>query len=608
MAARRISRARPTRMRSMTPPGPTICYMRANPKGRPRRALGAQRRLPTLVQPCCATRSRTASSLPTRSARPPPRPERTGAVTQPFRLPAGGAIDRSRVLELPVRRARLSRAIPATRSPRPCSRTASGSSRAASSTTVRAASSRPGWRSRRRWFSSKPGPLPNRTAGRPRSRSTTGCAPPASTPGRASAPISARSSAGSCPLFPAGFYYKTFMRPPALWALAVGAAAAPDGGARPGAVAARSGALRQIATPIAMCWSSAAGRPGSPPRWPPDSSGARVILADSDPVFGGALLRRAYRIGSAEGTAWAADVVAELRRAARDAAACRDDGRRPLRRQLPRRRRAGRRTFRPAAPSGLPRQRLWHIRARRVVLATGAIGAPARLPRQRPARHHAGGRGRDLPASLRGRCRDGAPCCSPITTTPIRSPPRLAAGRGRGRRDRRSARRGRVRRRGAWSPACRSIRRIAVVGTAGRRRAAPGVASAAGDGRNAPKHRHRLRPAGAVGRLEPERASLRASARQAAVRRAARRVCPGRDRGGGRLRRRGARQLRARRLPCRGRRGRRPRRGGMRLWPSERAGAAGGRGQRRSARRSRCCRSRCRRRRRGAHLSICTTM
>src|SRR4029077_228229 len=30
----------------------------------------------------------------------------------------------------------------------------------------------------------------------------------------------------------------------------------------------------------------------------------------------------------------------------------------------------------PAAPAGLPRQRLWHIRARRVVLAPGALERP----------------------------------------------------------------------------------------------------------------------------------------------------------------------------------------------------------------------------------------
>src|SRR5205085_120980 len=42
-------------------------------------------------------------------------------------------------------------------------------------------------------------------------------------------------------------------------------------------------------------------------------TGARVILADGDTAFGGALLRRAYRIGDGDGAAWAAGVAAELR-------------------------------------------------------------------------------------------------------------------------------------------------------------------------------------------------------------------------------------------------------------------------------------------------------
>src|SRR5207237_2758244 len=41
-------------------------------------------------------------------------------------------------------------------------------------------------------------------------------------------------------------------------------------------------------------------------------SGARVILADGEPLFGGALLRRSYRIGDGDGTAWAAATFAEL--------------------------------------------------------------------------------------------------------------------------------------------------------------------------------------------------------------------------------------------------------------------------------------------------------
>src|SRR6185369_6609289 len=34
----------------------------------------------------------------------------------------------------------------------------------------------------------------------------------------------------------------------------------------------------------------------------------------------------------------------------------------------------------PHAPTGLPRQRLWHIRARQIVLATGAIERPLAFP------------------------------------------------------------------------------------------------------------------------------------------------------------------------------------------------------------------------------------
>ena len=127
-----------------------------------------------------------------------------------------------------------------------------------------------------------------------------------------------------------------------------------------------------------------------------------MILADSDTEFGGGLLRRPARIGEADGMEWARDAVAEL-----DAM--------PEVRLLPETtvlgyyddnyliaaERVGERLG-PAAPAGLPRQRLWHIRARRVVLATGAIERPPGLSRQRPARHHAGGRGRDLSASLRG--------------------------------------------------------------------------------------------------------------------------------------------------------------------------------------------------------------
>src|SRR5256885_3175769 len=102
-------------------------------------------------------------------------------------------------------------------------------------------------------------------------------------------------------------------------------------------------------------------------------SGARVILADSDPVFGGALARRAYRIGDGDGMAWAEATVAELAALpevrllpATTVTGHYDDN------YLVAVERVGEQLG-PAAPSLLPRQRLWHIRARRVVLATGAL-------------------------------------------------------------------------------------------------------------------------------------------------------------------------------------------------------------------------------------------
>lgn len=181
------------------------------------------------------------------------------------------------------------------------------------------------------------------------------------------------------PLLPAGFYYKTFMRPHALWAwlwepllrrmAGLGGAPSLPDPARYDKCHTHCDVLVIGGGPAGLAAALAAGK-----------SGARVILADSDPVFGGALWRRSYRIGSAEGTAWAADVVAELSAM-------------PETRLLPATTVTGHydgnylvavervgELFGSAAPSGLPRLRLWHIRARRVVLATGALERPLVFP------------------------------------------------------------------------------------------------------------------------------------------------------------------------------------------------------------------------------------
>jgi sarcosine oxidase subunit alpha len=165
------------------------------------------------------------------------------------------------------------------------------------------------------------------------------------------------------PLFPAGFYYKIFFRFPVLWRrvwepllrrmAGLGRAPhAPDTG-RYDKTHAHCDVLVVGAGPAGLAAALAAGR-----------SGARVILAEADRELGGSLLRRPGQIDPA----WVAGAAAELatlpetRVLTGTTVFGRYDG-----------------DYLVAAERG-QQQRLWHIRARRVVLASGAIERPLIFP------------------------------------------------------------------------------------------------------------------------------------------------------------------------------------------------------------------------------------
>ncbi|MCB2101455.1 MAG: sarcosine oxidase subunit alpha family protein [Rhodobacterales bacterium] len=174
-------------------------------------------------------------------------------------------------------------------------------------------------------------------------------------------------------LFPAGFYYKTFISPQVLWptyekiirAMA-GMGTCPEG-PDPDVYDdrfAHADLLVVGAGPAGLAAALAAGRLGQ-----------RVILAEQDMRLGGDLLAANRSIDGRPALDWVADTVAELEAL-------------PDVTLLPRTTVFGYHDHNllaavervtdhlPHAPAGLPRQRHWKIRAGRVVLATGAIERP----------------------------------------------------------------------------------------------------------------------------------------------------------------------------------------------------------------------------------------
>ena len=174
------------------------------------------------------------------------------------------------------------------------------------------------------------------------------------------------------PLFPAGFYYKTFMWPRLLWMTyeyfirrmaGLGRAPASSDPDRYERVNAHCDVLVVGGGPAGLAAALVAGR-----------SGARVILADEQSEFGGSLLGQQATIDGGPALDWVAAAVKELA-------------------TMPEARLIARGTvfgyydhnflgihervsdhLGPGAAG--PRQRYWRVRAKRVVLATGAIERP----------------------------------------------------------------------------------------------------------------------------------------------------------------------------------------------------------------------------------------
>ncbi len=177
-------------------------------------------------------------------------------------------------------------------------------------------------------------------------------------------------------VLPAGFYYKTFMGGPG-WRVweplirrAAGLGRAPDG-ADPDRYIKRNARCDVLVVgggPAGLAAARAAA-----------SSGARVMLADDQPELGASLLWRDARIDDGAALDWVAEVEKDLART--DTVVLRRTtvtGFYDHNHLVAVERVADH--LAPARRGACPRQRIWHIRAGHVVLATGAIERPLVFP------------------------------------------------------------------------------------------------------------------------------------------------------------------------------------------------------------------------------------
>lgn len=176
---------------------------------------------------------------------------------------------------------------------------------------------------------------------------------------------------------PAGFYYKTFMWPASWWlryehvirnAAGLGRAPTDPDPDRYFRRYAHCDVLVVGAGPAGLMAARTAAR-----------GGLRVVLVDEHAAPGGQLRREPHRVDGSPGHLWAAGVAAELRalpgvRVITRASAfgCYDDNLVAVCERV---------ADHVAQPNGFgPRQRVWWLRARHVVLATGAIERPLVFP------------------------------------------------------------------------------------------------------------------------------------------------------------------------------------------------------------------------------------
>jgi len=174
-------------------------------------------------------------------------------------------------------------------------------------------------------------------------------------------------------LLPSGFYYKTFMWPANLWPVYEHVIRKIAGmGRSPVDADPDFYAHRYAHCDVLICGGGATGLSAA---LAAGRSGARVILADENAALGGQTRGLHDPIGGRPADAWVADTVSELHAMENvriltrtTAAAYYDHNLLVLDERVA--------DHKPAPENDEPRHRLWHVRAKEVVLATGSLERP----------------------------------------------------------------------------------------------------------------------------------------------------------------------------------------------------------------------------------------